>query len=460
MKLRTYAAGLSLFITLFAFLAVAVAVNAQNAQPNQSADDLPTPYELTRDNVWQNNYIAPIFDLKAREEKYLASPKLRERYLERIIQLENFVGNYDEAYRYEDILYGAFPATKSIIEMYKNDVTDIKKSPVADYKMTDAVDAIDSIAGRWQVIMINEEHRTPFHRGFALELLERLYAKGFRYFAAETLDANDADLNKRGYPTQKTGYYTAEPVYGDLIRTALKLGFKVVAYESMDASCKAPDDNPEFCTDRRERGQAQNLYDRILKSDPQAKIFVHVGRGHNAKTEISKDFNFMGYYFKEISKIEPFTIDQLRFSQRFNPALEHPLYRYLTKANLLNDRASVFQSPSGSFYSQSGAYDMSIFHPRIRYENGRATFLEMRGRRRAQKINLKKLKINNRGDAFAGTEPILVQAFHAQESPEAVPVDQIMLYPNRQIPVLMLPKGNFRLRALDKSGKLIAEYQN
>jgi hypothetical protein len=35
--------------------------------------------------------------------------------------------------------------------------------------------------------MINEEQRTPFHRAETLQLPAKLYAKGFRYFAAETV---------------------------------------------------------------------------------------------------------------------------------------------------------------------------------------------------------------------------------------------------------------------------------
>jgi hypothetical protein len=60
---------------------------------------------------------------------------------------------------------------------------------------------------------------------------------------------------------------------------------------------------------------------------------------------------------------------------------------------------------------------------------------------------------------FDGQEPILVQAFVAGESADAVPVDQIILYPNKEISVFMLPKGNFRIRAMDKSGKVIGGYK-
>jgi hypothetical protein len=371
-----------------------------------------------------------------------------------MILLQGYVSNYEETYRYENILLESTPSYKRVREMYAKDIT---ASPLADYRMLDALAAIESVAERQQVIMTNEEHLTPFHRALTLQLLHRLYAKGFRYFAAETLNAEDAELQSRGFPTQNSGFYTADPVYADVIRAALKLGYKIVPYESFDVACRPPDDNPEFCHDQRERGQAQNLYDRILKNDPKAKILVHVGRSHSAKIAISKEFNFMGYYFKQITGIEPFTIDQLRFSERLNSADEQPLYRYLTKNNLLR-KPSVYQSADGRFYNQTAfGQDMVIFHPRLSYKNGRATFLEMNGLRTAEKINLKRLKLAARKQVFTGKEPVLIQAFFAEESADAVPVDQIIIYPNQEIPVLMLPAGNFRIKATDSAGKVTAE---
>ena len=446
MKFKNYQSTLLL---IFALLALPFIGTAQN----QTAEDLPNPFQIAAKYIEQNNYITPIFELKAKEEKYLASPQWKTVYLEMMILLQTYVSNYEESYRYENILLESTPSYKRVREMYAKDIT---ASPVADYRMLDALDAIESAADRQQVIMINEEHRTSFHRASTLQLLRRLYAKGFRYFAAETLDPKDAELQKRGFPTQNSGFYTADPVYADLIRTALKLGYKVVPYESFDANCRPPDDNRELCNDRRERGQAQNLYDRILKNDPKAKILVHVGRGHNSKRAISKEFNFMGYYFKQITGIEPFTIDQLRFSERPNSADEHPLYRYLTKQNMLQ-KPSVFQSASGKFYNLGLGYDMVIFHPRLSYKNERATFLEMNGMRKDEKINLKRLKLAARKQVFTGKEPVLIQAFFAEESADAVPVDQIIIYPNQEIPVLMLPAGNFRIKATDSAGKVTAE---
>ena len=58
-------------------------------------------------------------------------------------------------------------------------------------------------------------HHVPRDRAFLLTLLRGLYERGFRYFAAETLNPKDTGLQARGYPTLQTGYYTREPVFGD-----------------------------------------------------------------------------------------------------------------------------------------------------------------------------------------------------------------------------------------------------
>jgi hypothetical protein len=39
----------------------------RQAQPAQ-AEDLPSPYQIVKNNLKTNNYITPIFDLKSREE--------------------------------------------------------------------------------------------------------------------------------------------------------------------------------------------------------------------------------------------------------------------------------------------------------------------------------------------------------------------------------------------------------
>lgn len=134
--------------------------------------------------------------------------------------------------------------------------------------------------------------------GLTIELLKKLKQKGYSYFAAETLFETDAKLNERGYPTKNSGAYINEPVYGDIVRTALKLGYKVAPYE---AAFSGPD--------ARERGQAENLKNRIFQKDPQAKVLVHVGYGHNSEIVRKNGTKLMAGYLKEYTGIDPLTID-------------------------------------------------------------------------------------------------------------------------------------------------------
>jgi hypothetical protein len=330
-------------------------------------------------------------------------------------------------------------------------------SPVDAYRPRDAVEAIATAAAGRQVVKNNEEHRAPVHRALTLRLLPVLYAQGFRYFAAETLDEGDAGLNRRGYPTQKTGFYTADPVYADVIRTALKLGYKVVPYEHMK-DCAPRADNPMSCQDERERGQAQNLVDRILKDDPRAKIFVHVGRSHNAKVNNEGQFAFMGWHFREMTGIDPFVIDQVRMSERHNPADEHPLYRYVTRKGWVKE-STVFQSAAGELWTDDkDTADVRVFTPKAEYVGGRPTWLRMGGLRNPYRVALPKLRLRARRDKFDGLSPVLVQAFFAEEGGDAVPVDQVVFYPGKAMSVLMLPAGVFRVRALNGAGTVLGGY--
>jgi hypothetical protein len=431
--------------------------------PAQAASPLPTqapsgparPYEVMRKGVEVNNYLGPLLELKSKEAQYLSSERMRESYLEYVTLLHSFVGDFGEAYAYEDKLLSTFPDVARMRGLYAKELT---TSPIDGYRPRDAVEAIASAAAARQVVMINEEHRTPVHRALTLRLLPALYAKGFRYFAAETLDEGDAELNRRGYPTQKTGFYTADPVYADVIRTALKLGYKVVPYEHMK-DCEPRADNPMSCQDERERGQAQNLADRILKHDPRAKIFVHVGRSHNAKVSNEGQFAFMGWHFREMTGIDPFVIDQVRMSERRSPADEHPLYRYATRKGWVKE-PTVFESAAGELWTDDkDTADVRVFTPKAQYVDGRPTWLRMGGMRAPRGVAPGRLGLRARRGRFDGREPVLVQAFFTKEGADAVPVDQVVFYPSREMPVLMLPTGAFRVRAINAAGSALGEYR-
>jgi hypothetical protein len=93
------------------------------------------------------------------------------------------------------------------------------------YSVVNAADYIIQEAQKNQVVMINEAHHNSMHRAFTKSLLKRLFDNGYKNLGLEALDRGehlDSALNNRGYPIQKTGYYTQDPQFGDLLREAIK----------------------------------------------------------------------------------------------------------------------------------------------------------------------------------------------------------------------------------------------
>ncbi len=79
-----------------------------------------------------------------------------------------------------------------------------------------AIDAIVENARERRIVIVNEAHGSPEHRVFIMQLARRLRDVGFSYYAMETLQEEPQLLKERGYPVLSTGFYTMEPVYGQL----------------------------------------------------------------------------------------------------------------------------------------------------------------------------------------------------------------------------------------------------
>jgi hypothetical protein len=185
---------------------------------------------------------------------------------------------------------------------------------------------LKEISKEEKVFMLNENHWYPNHRILATKLLAPLRENGYNYLAIEavatyqdtllTSDKNTTQFGKRHYPIKSTGYYTREPYFGAFIRKALELDYKIISYEN-------------FETDNRERGQAENLK-KIIDNDPNAKIFVYAGLAHIYEGN-AKGTKRMATYFKEITNIDPITIDQTHLFGNTNYDLT------LFNADLFND---------------------------------------------------------------------------------------------------------------------------
>ena len=231
------------------------------------------------------------------------------------------------------------------------------------FKPKNAVEYIAQMAKTEKIIIINEAHQQPMHRVFTESLLQALYDNGFRYFGAETLDYTDSTLNERRYPVLKSGGYTVEPQYGNLIRSALRIGYTVFAYETRNNS-----DGKQ-----REIDQANNIK-QILIKDSTAEIFLHCGFGHNTESYVGGALEYlMGGRLKEFTGIDPLTINQIDMTETSSIKYDDPYFKRTTL-----DYDAVFVDSTGqTFYGKQGYkfIDMQVYHPRTKWIDGRPNWV-------------------------------------------------------------------------------------
>ncbi len=303
----------------------------------------------------------------------------------------------------------------------------------------DAVAGIAALAEDELLVLINEAHHVPQHRAFTIELLHALRKKGFTHFAAETLLATDNGLNDRGYPTQATGTYTSEPVYADLVRIALALGYEVVPYEAVNFP------------GGRELGQATNLLKRTLEASEDARVVVLAGYDHiNEKGGFGGPGTLcMAGHLKEMTGLDPLTIDQTLMTEHSTRAIEHPLYRKRVDEVGL-ERATIFQSESGEPWSaEPGVRDVTLFHPRSVLQDGRPSWLRMGGLRKAYTLP---------ADFRKSEGAVQVEARLSSESAEAIPVDRIEVRAAQKPPALLLGQGKYVIEVKNAKDELLSSW--
>ena len=151
-----------------------------------------------------------------------------------------------------------------------------------------------------QVVMFNEAHHRPNNRYLESELLDSLYKLGFKTLALESIIHESAQ--NLMMPNLKLGWFQSEPQESNLIRTAKQIGYKIVSYEDSTFS--------EF----RESIEANNLIKKTIKNDKNEKIIVLCGYAHIFKdTSVNKQ-KMMALEFKELTGINPLTINQTTLS--------------------------------------------------------------------------------------------------------------------------------------------------
>lgn len=305
-----------------------------------------------------------------------------------------------------------------------------------------ARDYILKHAANQQIVIINEAHHRPEHRAFSESLLAGLYSLGFRYLGLETL-VNDNDhvggrdslINTRRYPLVSSGAYIGEPVFGNMVRTALQTGFTVFGYEAGVRKNLTP----------REMEEARNIAD-FLKTHPGAKIFIHCGYGHGAECENDglKSLTMAGFV-KEYTGIDPYTIDQTQLTEdeenEFGlniPATAGPVVFMNTAEHALS--SDDLSSPT----AKRGCFDLMVAHPMAPYEDGRPRWKKLPGYFAFQPA-LSAIKLQY---------PLMLKAYkEGEDTIRAVPADIIIVNNAADKKSLILQKGNYLLKIISSSGE-------
>ena len=375
------------------------------------------------------NYLYPIYQLFSEENKF--KKLFHDSYYEQLSMASSFLEDYESALQYQKL-------------SYKGVVTDVEKRQIAKvlagFKNIQHVDArryISFVSRTARVVMINEAPNKPIHRAFTMSLLEDLYKKGYRYLAMEML--NNFSTHQLDKLTLLTGDYSVEPVAGELIRTALDIGYKLVSYEDtlMD----------QHSATQRDSIQAVNIY-RIIREDSTAKILVHAVYAHIAEKNLSPDYIPMAMDFKKISGIDPITIDQTDMTEESSFAYGKYFYEnYIQKFPVYSPSVALIDEQPVNV-TNSDLYDICVIHPPTTYRDSRPTWLALNGRR--QPLYIKPpLK-----DVF------LVQAYYQFESfgakpPQVIPADQTYIPSNKGNYLLYLKRGKYIILFRDIHYKIL-----
>jgi hypothetical protein len=305
--------------------------------------------------------------------------------------------------------------------------------PAADY-------IAGAVAGR-RILVVNEAHHRPQTRLLTLALLPKLRALGFDHFAIEALDPADTGLAARGYPTEKSGYYIQEPLYGEIVREALRLGFVVHAYEPHDAGLLTPQD--------RETRQAQALQ-AVLEQSPKARLFVHAGYAHADKMpgRLPDNARPMAAELARLTGIAPYTVDQTMLGSGDLDDPESP-YRQMVDAFPVTVPSVLVPRNGGPAWSyRSDYHDLTVLLSPREPGQMRPSWLSREGLRRPFRI---------KSALCSGSFPCLFEAFRASEGDDAIPADQFLLMNDADArwPLYLAP-GRYRLRIRGEEGDVLS----
>ena len=373
-------------------------------------NELQNPYAVAKEDGYSYRSLKKLIDM---DSLYVGS-QFESPYHDLMSILYSRVGHYKDAMRMAE-KGNLFSDKTRFAKNYEN-VTTIPLSEV-----------MDSIIENNRVIMLNEMHFNPHNRAFVISWLEKCYQNGYRYFAAETLFAKDSLVNeRRTVLLGETGFYSDEPVFGDLLRTALNMGYTLVPYEADGWGVD------------RERNEADNLIKNILDKDPEAKFLLLGGMGHITDR---KGWSMMGGFFKEKTGIDPFTMDcsVMFFSEQYE-SIDSLRTAFFDRIDAMPVREPIIiYDTVKHIYTNLSGMDATCCLPRTRFIEDNIPDWKLYNGKMLYNINRRFIDKN-------GFPEGCVSAFLKSEGEQCVPIDQYMYVKEEKEFKLALYKGEYLLR--------------
>ena len=329
--------------------------------------------------------------------------------------------------------WGAFEHTHSA---YRSAMISGACPPESDsIRYIDPIPKLVELARQHNVVMINEAHYKPIHRAFIGELAKALRAIDYNSYGAETFAASafshenrNLELISRGYPVLTDGFYTTEPIYGQLVETVIENGYVLFSYEY---TTPLPSDAVNSIS-HRDKEQAKNILSELLVS-PQDKVLIHAGYDHVRERLGARDQKWMAQYFKESSGIDPLTINQTDcFSDQ---AYDAGVLGYAMPVNA-----------QGQPVTYKG-FDVLLIPPKETQYRDRPVWLRDYQGRRFVDVPLK-LQFND--------QYTRVTARNVERVEDAVVEDTIYRPPHADKPLALRP-GSYRLEVTNKDKKVLAQ---
>lgn len=400
----------------------------------------------------------------SKTDKIMADVNAHKGLLDQYLAMRNaYASDNSQAFRllfgqyiswYQSFL-GAYPEAMDSFSIAQHAQPDDSPSPLAEdgYAAHPAIDTLPDLAKNYRVVLFNEAHNIALTRSLTVRLLSRLHDEGFNYFAAETLVQTDTALASRGYPTDNSGFYTEEPIYAEMVRAALKLGYKVIAYEATTDT-----DN----SDTRESEQAENLYKQVFARDPHARLVINAGYEHITKSGSYLGGASMAQHLHKLIALPMLSIDQTTMYPHPSSSDDHPYYTAIMQ-KLQPQDAIVFVNATGKPWSLRSTYDVNVFFPPSSLIRGRPAWLTLGDLRRPYAMSAENCHAHY---------PCLIEARYGSEGDDAIPADRLLLdlqplgmdeshmalYSSTQdVPSgnLYLRPGTYRLKFITKGDKVV-----